>query len=513
MPEALLSTLIDGLPGLAAAPAGAADPVIRGLAYDSRRAAPGFLFAALGGVHTDGRRFIGDAAARGAAAVLIEDAGAKDAAGLPAIRVTDARLALSFLADRFHGAPSRDLYVIGVTGTDGKSSTVSFIHQLLELLGLPAGFLSTVAVQTGDTVADNPFRQSTPEAPEIHGLLAAMRDQGKRFAVIEATSHGLSDKTRRLAHVRFDAAVFTNVALEHLEFHGTVERYRDDKVNLFRALACSGDKRHGLPRAAVVNGGDPHAGLFLAAARTAGVTPMTFGLAAVNADWRAGGLRPSVAGTDFTVDTGGRSIAAVLSVPGAFNVENFLAAAAVVCAATGRAPEEVLPLGASLRPVPGRVETVVGGQPFRVIVDFAHTPQAFGKLIPAFREETRGRLIVLFGSAGERDTTKRRLQGEAASRHADVIILTDEDPRGEDRSAILEEIAAGCAGKVRGENLLLIPDRREAIERAFRTAGAGDTVLLLGKGHEKSIIYATGPVAWNERAVAEEILAALGYRR
>jgi UDP-N-acetylmuramoyl-L-alanyl-D-glutamate--2,6-diaminopimelate ligase len=505
--EKKLSELIKNLPGLRSAPG--EEVVIRGLAYDSRRVEPGFLFAALGGLHTDGRRYIEDAAARGAAAVMTE--GAETAGRLPTVSVSDARPALSRLAARLYGEPSRDLYVIGVTGTDGKSSTVFLIHQLLELLGLAAGFLSTVAVQTGATPADNPFRQSTPEAPEIHALLSDMRAHGQKFAVLEATSHGLSARTARLADVLFDAAVFTNVALEHLEFHGTIEQYRDDKANLFRALARSAGKPHGLPRAAVVNADDPHHVLFADAARRAGVAPVLYGLRAPSCDWRALDLAPDRTGTAFTVRTGGGERPARLSVPGAFNVENFLAAAAVVCAVTGRPPGEIIALGSRLKPVRGRVEAVDRGQPFRVIVDFAHTPQAFEKILPAFKKETPGRLIVLFGSGGERDTTKRPLQGKAAARHADVVILADEDPRGEDPAAILEEIAAGCAGKKRGKDLFLVPDRREAIGRALTLAAPGDTVLLLGKGHEKSIIYRDGPVPWNEKAEAEKTLESLGY--
>jgi UDP-N-acetylmuramoyl-L-alanyl-D-glutamate--2,6-diaminopimelate ligase len=502
-----LSALAQGLEG--AALSAGADPVIRGLAYDSRQAGPGFLFAALRGVHTDGHRFLAAARDRGASALLVEaDA---SAAGLPWIRVPDARAALSRIAARFYGEPSRSLYVIGVTGTDGKSTTVSFIHQLLEFLGYDAGFLSTVAHQTGATVSDNPFRQSTPEAPEIHGLLAAMLANGKRFAVVEATSHGLSAKTRRLADVFFDAAVLTNVALEHLEFHGSLEQYRDDKANLFRALGRNPGKTHGLPRAAAVNGDDEHWRLFAGAAAEAGVTASLYALKNEAADWRATGLAPDGGGVAFNLRHGGRSIATRLAVPGDYNVENFLAALSIICAVTGSDPAEVAALAGRLTPVRGRLESVERGQPFRLIVDFAHTPQAFDRLLPALKRASSGRLIVVFGSAGERDTVKRRLQGEAAARAADVVILADEDPRGEEPLSILEEIASGCRGKTRGDDLFLIPDRREAIAKACGLAKPGDTVALLGKGHEKGIIYKNLTLPWNERAVAEEALAALGF--
>jgi UDP-N-acetylmuramoyl-L-alanyl-D-glutamate--2,6-diaminopimelate ligase len=506
--EMKLSSLAAGLDGNYF-PAGI-DPLIRGLAYDSRNAGPGILFAALRGVHTDGHRFPA-ARARGAAALLVED----DASGigLPWIRVKNARVALSRLSARFYDDPSRSLYVIGVTGTDGKSTTVSFIHQLLEMLGCAAGFLSTVAHQTADKVTDNPFRQSTPEAPEIHGLLAAMRDHGKRFAVVEATSHGLSEKTMRLADVFFDAAVLTNLAHEHLEFHGTFERYRDDKANLFRALGRDGAKSHGRQRIAVVNGDAVQREYFIQAARKTGTAVALYGLKNTAADWRAIDLRADASGTSFLVRCGGQEFPARLSMPGDFNVENFLAALAVVSAATARDPGETAALGARLRPVRGRQESIECGQPFRLFVDFAHTPQAFGRLLPALKQATAGRLIVVFGSAGERDTAKRRLQGEAAARTADIVILADEDPRGEEPLAILEEIAAGCEGKTQGEDLFLIPDRREAIGYACRLARSGDMVALLGKGHEKSIIYKASTLPWNERAVAEEVLAVLGFSK
>jgi UDP-N-acetylmuramoyl-L-alanyl-D-glutamate--2,6-diaminopimelate ligase len=487
---------------------GNGNPVIRGIAYDSRRAERGFLFVALRGLHTDGHKYLEAARSRGAAACLVEDITTCANLEIPCIAVNDTRTALSRIAARFFDEPSRALCVIGVTGTDGKSTTVSLIHQLLELSGYRSGFLSTVAYKAEDIVADNPFRQSTPEAPEIHEMLARMVRSHKQFAVIEATSHGLSSLTGRLADVFFDDAVFTNIAHEHLEFHGTLERYRDDKANLFRALDRPGEKNHRFPRCAVVNGDDPHWDFFTAATKT---PALVFGIKNADADLRASSLLPDQSGTAFIIQDKTDTVPAYLPLPGVFNVENLLAAAAVVLAVTGMSLPKLVPLFAGLKPVSGRMESVERGQSFRVIVDFAHTPQAFAKLLPLLRRETAGRLIVVFGSAGMRDREKRAMQGEIASRSADIVILTDEDPREEDSLAILEAIASGCLEKERDKNLFLIPDRREAIRKAFSLAGLGDSVLLLGKGHEKSIIYKDHVLDWNEKTVAEQILAEMGF--
>ncbi|HEQ71942.1 MAG TPA: UDP-N-acetylmuramoyl-L-alanyl-D-glutamate--2,6-diaminopimelate ligase [Spirochaetia bacterium] len=522
---------------------GAADPEIRGIAYDSRRVEPGFLFVALRGEHTDGHRFLHAAVEHGAAALVVEDETQAAGLAVPVLLAADSRRALSALSARLYDYPAESLYVIGVTGTDGKSTTVSFIHQLLELSGLEAGFLSTVAVKTDREVIDNPFRQSTPEAPEIQGLLRAMADAGKKFAVVEATSHGLSPKTHRLADVSFDAAVLTNIGHEHLEFHGSREQYRDDKANLFRALVAGKAKTHGLPRTAVVNADDPEAGYFIRALEEAGdpaaygadtggsavavgkksaaddIVVRKYGIRSDDADLTAVDITPSGFGTRFLVKEKAAETKPLpqveLSLPGVFNVENTLAALLCVTAATGASLSRMGPLVVHLTPVRGRLEKVDRGQSFTVIVDFAHTPQAFSRLLPMMKERTQGRVIVVFGSAGERDRAKRAMQGKEASRYADVIVLADEDPRGETPEAILEEIAAGCqagdARKKRDESLFLIPDRKAAIRKAFSLARPGDTVLLLGKGHEKSIIYRDRVLPWNERQAAEELLSEMGF--
>lgn len=521
------SALVDGAP----------DIEITDITNDSRRVTPGALYAALPGEHVDGHRFIPQAIEAGASAILCETLPARPPNDVAWLRAPSARLALSELADRLFGSPSGELDVIGVTGTDGKTSTVSFIHQILEALGAESAFLSTAAMQIGPDEEPNALHQSTPEAPEVHRALRAMREGGARYAVLESTSHGLSRRSCRLAHVRYRAAVFTNLTHEHLEYHGSFERYRSDKANLFRALdtggyadavqpaiesesspegAGSAAARRGAGLAhrtnvtpgapfGVVNADDPNAGYFVQATCA---PVLTFGLAA-GADYRATDIHLSPAGSSFTLLTPGGSIACSLGVPGRFNVANATAAAAVAHTLTGCDETALARAIASLRPVRGRM-SVVAAEPFSVIVDYAHTPGSFESVLPFFREQTPGRLIAVFGSAGERDVAKRPIQGEIAHRYADVIVLTDEDPRGEDRVRILHDVAAGATGRREGRDLLLIPDRREAIRRAFELAGPGDTVLLMGKGHEASIIGPSGSEPWDEIAVAREELERLG---
>lgn len=494
---------------------GSTDPEISGLAYDSRHVAEGHLFFALPGIHADGHDFIPMAVQQGARAVIC--ARELDPGSLPGIdrgvvyiRVPDSRRAMSAAAADFYGNPSRRLRVAGVTGTDGKSTTVFFIRQLLELSGRKAGFLSTVQYSTGGEIRSNPFRQSTPEAVEVHRILAETADAENEFAVVEATSHGLSERTARLEDVRFESAVFTNISHEHLEFHGTFDQYLRDKSRLFAKLdeAAAGGASSEQGPFGVVNAADPQADYM----RAVTSRPVYgYSLIDVPADLTGRVTGESAGELSLSVGDGGRTARAVLPMPGVFNAENALAALLTVSRLVDIDPLELVPLLSRLRPVPGRMSPIHSGQPFTVLVDYAHTPGSFSRLFPLMRERTPGRLIAVFGSAGERDRDKRRVQGRIAGKYADRIVLTDEDPRGEEPLAVLREIAAGITGKTEGEDLLLIPDRSEAMEAALRSAGPGDTVLLLGKGHESTIIYASGPVPWNEAEAARRALEQLGY--
>jgi UDP-N-acetylmuramoyl-L-alanyl-D-glutamate--2,6-diaminopimelate ligase len=550
-----LRQLLSALPGTDLR--GSADTRITGIAYDSRKVAPGDLFVALEGQHTDGHRYVRQALERGAAAVLHSRvlAAADYRPDKAYLRHPDTRRVMGQMAAAFFDHPSQRLEVVGVTGTDGKSTTVWLIHQLLEALGQPSGFVSTVQVQTGAGARKNPLRQSTPESPDIQGFLADMVRSGRRYAVLEATSHGLSERTARLIDVRFRAAVCTNITHEHLEFHGSYEQYRSDKANLFRALdrysprhgsrgadqardgdqagpgqggrgadqAREGDQagpRHGSrgagPREGpfgVVNLGDSNHS-YLRAQTTAPVFGYGRSDGTQKADTEAvlaaEQVHADLSGSRFTLRYGAQSGPGRLNLPGMYNVENLLAAALTVLTLIEAPFARLCSLLPSLRGVPGRMQPVEAGQGFRVIVDYAHTPEAFAKVLPLVEQHTRGRLLAVFGSAGERDREKRRLQGALAARHCQVIVLADEDPRGEDPEAILREIASGCREEGQPE-LHLIPDRRRAVRRALQLALPGDTVLLLGKGHEDSILYADGSVPWDEAAVARELLGELGF--
>ena len=497
------------------------DPVITDLCFDSRSVTSGSLFFALPGTHVHGNTFITDAINRGALAVVYQDElpveavkTAKSQQTAPVfIKVQDARFAMSPIAAAFYDNPSSKLAVIGVTGTEGKSSTVSFIWQLLRLMGKKAGFISTVDFCVREEVLPNPEHQTTPEAVEIHKRLAEMAANGLEYAVIEASSHGLSARTNRLGDVLFDAGVMTNVTHEHLEFHGTHEQYKSDKANLFRALDKHSHKKRGveIPSFGVVNEDDPAAGYF----HNATARPV-FGCSC----WAAvprGGLSASditetAEGISFRISNSAGDVFPVrLPLQGAFNAGNILEALTVVSHITETPVQALIPHLPALKPVKGRMTEIVRGQPFEVIVDYAHTPSSFQTIFPPLRGRVRGKILCVFGSGGERDTMKRPEQGRIAGDYSDIVILTDEDPRGENPEAILEDIAAGCSGKVRGETLFLIPDRPQAIRKAFSLAQSGDLVLLLGKGHENSIIYKDRTMPYDEITEAENALKEAGY--
>ncbi|MDR2551634.1 MAG: UDP-N-acetylmuramyl-tripeptide synthetase [Treponema sp.] len=545
---------------------GRGNPFITALEYDSRRVKPGNLYFALPGIHADGHAFIAGALKRGAAAVIhqrpleeilpagritVEGSGTRPFQRIPAgtedkfgpvfIRVENSRFAMSPAAAAFCGFPAAKLRLAGVTGTEGKSTTVYLIWQLLRLAGKKAGFISTVQYSRGGEAMWNSEHQTTPEAPAVHTGLAAMLEGGAEYAVIEASSHGLSPRTNRLGDIRFDAAVITNVAHEHLEFHGTWEQYRNDKANLFRSLdARREEKQEALPPFGVINGDDKSAPYFAAATKQKTLRFSTGGQGMEAADLKLLSLESGAGGNRYRILSAGSG--GVLQtedfLPGAFNAGNVLAALLAVSGLLETPVETLIPLVPSLRPVRGRMTAVKKGQPFEVLVDYAHTPSSFETIFPPLRarlDRAGGRIISLFGSAGERDTGKRPEQGRIAARWSDAVILTDEDPRGEDPMTLLEEIARGCETRTdsgadrepdaagnspkpgkrppirRGESLFLIPGRPEAIRKAFSLARPGDLVLLLGKGHENSIIYRDYSMEYDEIGEAEKALAELGY--
>jgi UDP-N-acetylmuramoyl-L-alanyl-D-glutamate--2,6-diaminopimelate ligase len=498
-----LADLIADLPE--ATVAGDAALEIGAVAFDSRQATAGGLFVALRGGYADGHDFVADAVGRGAVAALVERPVAVE--GLAAqVVVPDTRAALARVAARFYDDPSRQIGVIGVTGTDGKTTTTYFISALLEHAGLATGLIGTVDIKIGPDWLGNPSRQTTPESLEIQALLRQMVDARLDWAIVESTSHGLA--MHRLDGIAYDIAVLTNVTHEHLDFHGTIEAYRAAKARLFEMVAARPPKDR--PRQAVVNADDPNADLFIAAAGDAPV--LRYAVHAPAAEVRATDLELAPDATRCMLRTPRGSVPLRLALIGDFNVANALAAAAVG-EGLGLPLEQIAAGLASLRAVPGRLERIDHGQPFLVVVDYAHTPDSLAKMLRLLRPLTAGRLITVFGSAGERDVAKRSIQGRVSQELADVTVVTSEDPRFEDAGAIVAEIAAGAiaAGGRPGEDLYQEVDRMAAVHLAMGLAQPGDTVLLAGKGHEQSIIVGADKVPWDDREAARDALRALGW--
>lgn len=531
----------------AVAQGGLGNPEISSLVFDSRHVGQGSLFFALPGTHTTGNLFIPQAIKNGAAAVVFQ--GDFDDRTIESInealelrknrpvfvRVESARLVMAPISARFYDNPSSRLAVIGVTGTEGKSSTVSFVWQLLRLSGRKAGFISTVQYSLGGEAVPNPQHQTTPEATIIQRRLYEMAENGCEYAVIETSSHGLSPVLNRSGNVLFDCGIFMNVTLEHLEFHGTFERYRDDKANLFRRLDEHNHEKSILgknvrvPSFGIVNLEDPSAPYFINATRQA-VSGFAAEGRAISLPESPGSVRVLTARNivssrerlsfDMTAPRSTGKDAASTEVfhvraglPGAFNAYNLMAAMEAVSRMTRTDIGEIVPLAEKVLPVKGRMTVIDKGQPFELIVDYAHTPSSFETIFPPLRRRCPGKMIALFGSGGERDLKKRPLQGAIAARYCDVVILTDEDPRGEDRMELLRMIAAGAQkeGKILDKDLFITPDRPAAIRQALRIAGKDDIVLLLGKAHENSIIYKERTMPYDEISEAEKALSEIGF--
>ncbi len=481
-----------------AAPDGSAIGVpleITAIDFDSRSVTPGSLFVAITGRRSDGHRFCREAVERGAIALVAERVPEPSVdPSVPLVLVADSRLALSALAAAFHGHPSAGLCVAGITGTDGKTTAATLLWHAWRAAGIAAASITTVDRRTLDSVTANASRQTTPEAPELQAELASIRAGGCTHVALETSSHGL--EMHRTDDVEFRAAVFTRITTEHLELHGSREGYLAAKARLLEQVSSRPD---GI---AVLDAGDSFAFPRLSVIPVA--TRLTYtDEPRIWADVRAEDVVTSATGVRFSALTPWGPAQVALRLAGRFNVRNALAAMAAACATGADLEHAVLGLEAA-EAVTGRMERIELGQPFAVVVDYAHTADALETVLQELRPTTAGRLWAVFGSAGERDLEKRPAMGSVAARGADVSIITDEDPRHEDRDAILEQIAAGAiaAGGRRGDTVLVIPDREEAIAFAVAHAAPGDTVLCAGKGHEKTLETAAGELPWNERAVA-----------
>ncbi len=478
------------------------DLEITQITADSRQVEPGALFVAYPGVNVDGAQFIQEAIRRGAVAIVTQSPISNYQ--LPIVTVPDARVALAHLAAAWHDFPSRKLRVIGVTGTDGKTTTCMLAASILSAAGHKVGTLTTVAAHIGDQESDTGFHTTTPDAPGVQRYLAQMVEAGAEYAVIEATSHGLAQ--HRLDAIDFDIAVVTNITHEHLDFHKTWENYRDAKAMLFHALANS----HRKPRtakAAVLNADDNARGVFdylraIQVDEQIVYTESDGGRKTKDEAQKwifARGIEHSAQGLHFTVVTPNGEIEIESSLLGRYNVSNILAALGVGIAR--RVPFEAMREGiARVRGITGRMQ-IMQSEPFAAMVDFAHTPNALRVALETAREIARGRVIVVFGCAGRRDIEKRARMGEIAGKLADKIVVTAEDPRTESLDAINAQIAEGLqrAGRREREDYFVVNDRAEAIASAVKMARAGDVVIVTGKGHERSMCFGTTEYPWSDQ--------------
>lgn len=498
------------------------DVPITGISIDSRAVTPGHLFVAMKGGSADGHDYISKAIDNGAGAVV----GDRDIGGLPVpyVRLESPRRALTWIAAAFYDWPGRKLTVIGVTGTDGKTTTTNLIYQILLAAGIKAGMISTVNAVIGDEVLDTGFHVTTPDAHDVQRYLARMVEAGLTHVVLETTSHGWSQY--RVDACEFDIGVVTNITHEHMDEHGSYENYRAAKARLFSSLEITSEKPQGNPRLGVINRDDLQSFDFLndfirtAAARRASlvkIRKLNYGLSE-EADVRAVDVSYSPSGIHFTAMSRDFSAPVSSKLVGAYNVSNCLAALTATVYGLKVRPEIAAQGIASLEGIPGRMERIDMGQNFTAIVDFAHTPNALKvsleaarEMLSSKREGELGRVIAVFGSAGLRDKAKRRMMAETSAELADLTILTAEDPRTESLDGILEEMAAGARSKGgrEGETFWRIPDRGEAIQFAFHLARAGDIVLFCGKGHEQSMCFGEREHSWDDRTALRAALSEL----
>jgi UDP-N-acetylmuramoyl-L-alanyl-D-glutamate--2,6-diaminopimelate ligase len=448
---------------------------VRDLAYDARTARPGTLFFCVPGTTRDGHDFAGEAVAAGAVALVVTHALPLP---VPQLVVTDVRAAMAAAADVFFGRPTDELAVAGVTGTSGKTTTAYLLHSILEVAGRSPGLVGTVETRVGSERRKLP--RTTPEAIDLQRLFCEMLEAGNRSAVIEASSH--ASELRRLDGIRMRALAFTNLSHEHLDFHRTMDVYFEAKRRLFLADP---------PPRAAVNVGDEWG------RRLADELPgaLTFGLGP-EARIRAEGLELTAAGARFRAD----GIELRMHLRGRFNVENVLAAVALA-RLLDVAPDAIAAGVEALRGVPGRLEPVDEGQPFTVLVDYAHKPEALANVLHTARDLAEGRVLVVVGAGGDRDREKRPLMGRIAAELADVAVITSDNPRSEDPQAIVDEVLAGAGREVQVEL-----DRRTAIERAVEQAGPGDVVVIAGKGHEPGQEIRGEILPFDDREVARDAL-------
>ncbi len=466
------------------------------LAFDSRRVGPGTLFFCVKGMSTDGHEFAPAALEAGAAALVVER---PLDLGLPEVLVGSARDAMAPLAARFFGEPTRRLELVAVTGTNGKTTTAFLVRAILEGLGRSCGLLGTVKQVVGG--AEVEAVRTTPEAIELQRIFAAMVAAGDRACSMEISSHALV--LGRADCVEVAAAAFTNLTQDHLDFHADMADYYAAK----RLLFTGAEGRRGPPRAAAVNVDDPYGARLAAELAEVDTRLITFSPGGAEAELRALDVDFDAAGSRFTLDGPGGRVPVELPLPGHFNVENALAALAL----THGLGIGLADAAAALReaePVPGRMEPIREGQPFLVLVDYAHTPDSLENVLDAARKLTEGRLISVLGCGGDRDRAKRPLMGRAGASGSDLAVITSDNPRSEEPAAIIEEILGGIDDR---EGVVVEEDRRAAIGLALAEAAPGDLVVIAGKGHEQGQEFEAGrKIPFDDREVARERLREIG---
>jgi len=471
---------------------------ISGIQSDSRKIEIGNLFIAYRGDEYDGHLFIESAISNGAAAVI----GSEDLhpVGVPYIIVKDSRKSMAYIAAAFFGYPARELTVIGVTGTDGKTTTVNLIYEILNAHGISTGMISTVKARIGKEELDTGFHVTTPESPTIQQLLKKMVQEGLTHVVLEATSHGLDQD--RVDACEFDIGVVTNITHEHLDYHKDYDGYFSAKFNLIEKLAKTAPKEHGSYRTAVINHDDISYKRILERVekqRLESIRLVEYGLD--NRSLGASDITSSPTEMCFELHMNNQNYHVETSLLGKYNVSNILAAVGGVSSAIDLNPGITIDAIAKFAGVPGRMEQINIGQDFIAIVDFAHTPNALKVALETARDITAKRVIAVFGSAGLRDREKRRLMAAVSAKLADITIFTAEDPRTEDLDCILAEMIAVAVsnGAVTGRTAFSVPDRGEAIKKAVSLATADDLVIACGKGHEQSMCFGKIEYPWDDR--------------
>ncbi|HMR63384.1 MAG TPA: UDP-N-acetylmuramoyl-L-alanyl-D-glutamate--2,6-diaminopimelate ligase [Anaerolineae bacterium] len=480
---------------------------IAAISADSRQVTAGTLFVAYPGVSVDGHRFIPQAIEQGAAAIVYEETGLTELpqTTLPFIAVPDAREALAYLSAAWYDFPARRLITVGLTGTDGKTTTTNFLYQILRAAGRKVSMISTVGAVIGDQVLETGLHTTTPDAPEVQRYLAQMVAAGTEICLLETTSHGLAQ--HRVTACDFDVAVVTNITHEHLDLHRSLDAYRAAKALLFESLATAAPK--GVPKRAVLNCDDwsfEYLKTRLAAGATAwlGYSLENHPASTVTA------CQPLVAPdkTRFTVQGSDYRFEAETVLLGDYNISNALAAVTAAVEGLGVPPAAAQQGLAALPGVPGRMERIDEGQAFTAVVDFAHTPNSLRRALRAARQLVKGRVIAVFGCAGRRDVEKRTLMGQIAAELADLTLITAEDPRTEDLTAIIDQTAQAmlAQGAVEGRDFYRVPDRGRALFQAVQLAQAGDIVLALGKGHEQSMCFGQTEYPWDDRKALRSAL-------